>query len=120
VAGTFAPLGTWAQIQPATLVGLGTAGSANTARWRATSATNAEFDVLDNTSGQRLVDISSGLSGSATTALVGIDTSGVLSTIPSGGAPSGAGTGVITTQAANANLGAAFYGWLTNIYVDNK
>jgi hypothetical protein len=112
------PLDSWATVQPATMLALGTAGDANTATLQATSGTDAEFDVLDASSGDRSVAISGALSGSAVASLKGVSTAGVLSTTPAGGAPSGAGLGTIATQPASVVLGGAFAGWLTDIAVD--
>ncbi len=127
---TARPLDTWANSFSAggglcQFLTLGAAGGANSAELRLTNATDGFFQVLDNAAATRTVSTTGIVSGSAVGTYVGIDTAGVLSTVPAGGAPTGAGTGVITTQGASVGLGSragAFplNGWLTNIFVDNK
>ncbi len=134
VGGTYVPQSTWANIFLANggegrLWSFNNVTLANSADARYQSSVVRIFQVNDNLNATKNVSASDLPSGSGTFVGEWRDAAGTLTTTPASGAPTGTGTGVITTQPTPVYIGSLsgglentrmFNGWVTSFYVDNK
>jgi hypothetical protein len=121
----------WATMpsNPNVILALGTNGTANSARLvKGQSLANAlTFDTNDNAGANKAIWPSSTFNAADKTVMAGLDTSaGAMTMVPASANSGGTGTGIVSTHPATLTMGQAggtssigFWGWLTNIYVDN-
>ena len=127
------PLGTWSQVfgvssTLACFLNVGENNNANCTRLELVGSSASQLDMYDSADANRLVNASSGPSGSAKYTLEAYGTSSVAGTltIPGAGSHTGVGSGIVSVQPATVHLGQfgnnittyPIWGWLTNIYID--